>query len=308
MNCIKLEKARSVYEKGGNVTEFLRSEFGESDNTREIIEIAYDLQAGSYINHVTNDPQKARLYANELSSFITPYLTGCSNLLDVGTGELTTLSLMLREIDNPPNEIWAFDISWSRLAKGKVFWNNTVKNPGINLHPFVADIKKIPLATKSIDVVTSSHALEPNGRNLACLLLELFRVCKKKLVLFEPSYELNSNEGKERMNRLGYIRGIEESVDLLGGKVQDIQLIKNTNNPLNPTACYVIEPPSADINRYHGNATITNAKFTVPGTNYQLTPRKNFLVSAGTGLVFPILENIPILKEEASIIATSLFD
>ena len=46
-------------------------------------------------------------------------------------------------------------------------------------------------------------------RTLEALLRELFRVTKKKLVLFEPSYELNSEEGKVRMDRLGYIKDIE---------------------------------------------------------------------------------------------------
>jgi len=32
-----------------------------------------------------------------------------------------------------------------------------------NLIPFVGDISEIPLLDKSINITTSSHALEPNG-------------------------------------------------------------------------------------------------------------------------------------------------
>ena len=79
----------------------------------------------------------------------------------------------------------------------KFFKDNTKHKTNL-LYPFVADIKSIPLASNSIDVITSCHALEPNGKSLNLLLKELFRVAKNKLILFEPSYELNSKEGKRR--------------------------------------------------------------------------------------------------------------
>ena len=58
MNSLILQKAKQAYSEGKNVTEFLRSEFQESQNTSEIIEIAYDLQAGSYIEWVNLNRKK----------------------------------------------------------------------------------------------------------------------------------------------------------------------------------------------------------------------------------------------------------
>lgn len=236
MNYLDLAKARKIYAEGRNVTEFLRKEFKENGNTSEIIEIAYDLQAGSYIEYVNLNRVNAELYANELAELIEPHLSEQSSVLDVGAGELTTLSLMLNRINVPISHVYAFDISWSRLYKGRHFFEKNCNSQSITLFPFVADIKRIPLCSKSVDVVTSSHALEPNGKNLANLLTEIFRVAKNKCVLFEPSYEFNSDEGRRRMDRLGYIKNIEGVVNSLGGKVLDINLLKNIINPLNPTA------------------------------------------------------------------------
>lgn len=304
MNCFDLNKARTIYAQGGNVTQFLRSETGSEVNTSEIIEIAYDLQAGSYVKFLSENPNKLNAYTNELASLISPYLPSGKSLLDVGTGELTTLSLMLSHMDTAPKEVYAFDISWSRLHHGMRFWNETVNRGTINLRPFVADIKEIPLATNSIDVVTSNHALEPNGGNLPLLLKELFRVCREHLVLFEPSYELNTEKVKARMDHLGYIKNIEGVVEELGGVVREVIPINNVINPLNPNACYVIEPPNKSFEcSFHSR---NDDVFAVPGSDFSLSEKEGFLVSTEVGLVFPILKGIPILKTNSGILATSL--
>ena len=45
MKFIDVLEAKSIYKKGENVTQYLRTKFGSEDNTSQIIEIAYDLQA-----------------------------------------------------------------------------------------------------------------------------------------------------------------------------------------------------------------------------------------------------------------------
>jgi len=302
MNYLDLQKIKKMYAKGKNITEFLRKEFKEKDNTIKIIEITYDLQSGSYIEHTNLNRQREELYANELAGLLEPHLSQGSSLLDVGTGELTTLSLLLNQINIPLSEVFAFDTSWSRLYEGIRFYDKNCTNNKLKLRPFVANIHNIPLPSKSVDVTTSSHALEPNGNNLNNLLNELFRVTKRKCVCFEPSYELNSNKGRSRMDKLGYIKNIEGIARKLGGHVLDVKLIKNTGNPLNPTACFVIEPPK--------NCNFSKQKkitFTVPGTDMPLVKDDNFFTSSDTGLVFPVLKNIPILKSELGILATTLF-
>jgi len=304
MNCSDIIKAKAIYSQGGNITEFLRGEIGSAVNTSDIIEIAYDLQAGSYIEHVKANLEFNTGYANELASLITPFLASDKSLLDVGAGELTILSLLLSNKEINPRLVYALDLSWSRLHAGVSFWAETVQTQNTELVPFSADIKEIPIASNAIDVVMSNHALEPNGDNLFELLEELFRVCKEQLVLFEPSYELNCSEGKARMDKLGYIKDIEGVVKQLGGTLHDVVPMQNIHNRLNPTACYIIQPPTET----HKNSISAREghSFAVPGTDFTLTEREGFLVSPDTGLAFPILKGIPILKANAGILATSL--
>lgn len=305
MNCFDIDSAKAVFSKGGNVTEYLRSKTDSRANSSDIIEIAYDLQAGSYIEGVKQNGKQITAYTGELSSILSSYVSSNMSLLDVGTGELTTLSFLMKHGALRPADIYAFDISWSRLYRGLSFWNETVDQRNFNLYPFVADIKDIPLRSKSIDVITSSHALEPNGGSLLSLLKELFRICRGHLILFEPSYELNTNAGKARMDRLGYIKDIEGTVAALGGILKDMIPIKNVANLLNPTACFIIQPPSVKDGDQSGFKS--KSIFSVPGSDFPLEVHEGFMVSAETGLAFPILKGIPVLKANSAILATSLF-
>jgi SAM-dependent methyltransferase len=239
MDYEKLKRAKQVYESGGNVIEFLRKENSGENDISKIIEISYELQAGDHIEYVKRNIEKETDYAEEMANLLEAHLGERRSLVDVGSGELTTISIILQKLSQSVKTAYAFDISWSRLFKGLGFAKSTLGAKASTIVPFVADMRSIPLPTSSVDVVTSAHALEPNGSNLDQILLELFRVCKETLVLFEPSYELNSEEGKARMDKLGYIRDIEGQAQALGGAVLDIVPLRNIANPLNPTACYV---------------------------------------------------------------------
>ena len=302
MNYLDLKKAKKIFSEGKNVTKFLRNEFNESENTSEIIEIAYDLQAGSYIEATNLNRSKAEDTAAELAELMEPHLSNQSSILDIGCGELTTLSLIMNKLNSNIKNVFAFDISLSRLLKGQDFYNQNYNADNLSLNIFVADIKQIPLHSKSIDIVTSSHALEPNGNNLQMLLKEIFRVAKSKCILFEPYYEMNSDEGKLRMEKLGYVKNIAGVVENLGGKILDIKLVKNISNSLNPTGCFVIEPPKTEK-----EIKSTEPKYSVPGTDFILDEGEHFFLSPDTGLIFPVYKNIPILKSGYGILGTSLF-
>ena len=306
--------ARKAYAEGKNVTEVLRQQRGVSFNTPEIIEAAYDLQAGTYIDFVRKNVGQATFYASELASILDKHIAGDKSLLDVGTGELTTLSLVVQRLAIKPRRVFAFDVSWSRVYKGLEYAKEEMRAEFERLTPFVADIGEIPLKDKSVDITTSSHALEPNGDKLEALLSELFRVTREKLVLFEPSYELNSEEGKRRMERLGYIREIEGTVTKLGGKLLERIPIKNVNNPLNPTACYVVSPPPLPQQQQRQphpsqlqkdeKSDSASAIFSVPGTGLLLTERDGFFTSEATGQCYPVLKGIPILRSNTAILAS----
>jgi SAM-dependent methyltransferase len=299
---LDLLAARAAYAAGENVTETLRRQAGLAGNTPAIIEAAYDLQAGSYIAAVAAGRERAGAYAAELAALLSRHVGPATTLLDIGTGELTTLSLVARALPALPARLFAFDISWSRLAAGRRFAAAEMGPAFARLTPFVAEIGAIPLPAKSVSVTTSSHALEPNGAALPGLLAELFRVTREALVLFEPSWEHAGEEGRRRMERLGYIRDLPGAARALGGTVAETVPLRNIANTLNPTVCHVILPPP------QGAAGVAGEGFSVPGTDLALVPAEGGHWSAETGLWFPTLRGLPVLRPSAGVLASTLGD
>ena len=304
LNHLDLVRARNAYDNGVNIIDALKSESGSSINTSSIIEIAYDLQAGSYIEHAKNNHEQHSAYTGELAKILSNHIRNGDSLLDIGTGEMTTLTGVLNSLNNIPKYIYAFDISWSRIFKGRQYLSEFLKEKKIRVKSFVADIRQIPLLDNSISITTSSHALEPNGGSLDDLLKELFRVTKDKLVLFEPCYELNSKEGQDRMDKLGYIKEIDRIVIENGGIIEERFLLSNINNPLNPTACYIITPPEKSIQKTKKQPH--QSLFSVPGTDLPLIKQNNFYINNETGLCFPVIKDIAILKCDQAILANAL--
>lgn len=300
-----LLEARRRYANGENISEFLRDTLNVNQNTSEIAEVAYDLQAGVYTDNYYQNPAPIDRYTAELAHILDRYIQPQSTLLDVGCGELTTISLVLKQLQHRPERLFAFDISWSRVFKGLLFAEKTLQAPDYSrIVPFVSDIAQIPLPDKSIDVVTSSYALYASRGRLQALLLELFRITQDKLVLFEPCYEVASDENKQRMDKLLYIKDVERDIEALGGRLLDRVLIQNNTNPRTPTACYVIAPPPAQMISRPKNGAL--AGFTIPGTNYPLIQTDGFYVSAETGYCFPILKSIPMLRAHLAILASAM--
>ncbi len=300
---LDLRAIREQFDLGANVTDLLKSQLGLPYNSPEIIEIAYDLQAGEYIDHALRNEAQIKAYVSEMANILSKEITCQDHVLDVGTGEMTTLSYLLRDVLNMPARVSALDISWSRLSKGRHFANEVLSDRSVSINGFVAEMAAIPFADASVDVIVSSHALEPNGSRLASLLSELMRVTRRALILFEPSYEDASEEGKSRMRKLGYISGLEQEVTNLGGRVLKKIPIVNVSNPLNPTYCFVIKPNQMVTSKVSGAGEL---KFTFPGTNEILVPKHGGLFSRNSGLHFSVLDGIPILKTNSAILASAI--
>ena len=295
-----LSLARTMYSRGENVITYLSDQFGDILTETQIIEISYDLQAGSYIDDFCANPELMDSITNERALMLNEHLIDGGTLLDAGAGELTKILPTLMKCDPTPRELYAFDLSWSRLSNGINFFEDFGTNENMSIVPFVATMASIPLPSKSIDVTTTSHALEPNGSQLKTLLVELIRVTRNKLVLFEPYYEGNSKEGRKRMDSLGYIKDIEFTINELGVDLVDIQPMKNCRNPLNPTTCFV-------INLAPYSLSVPDANYSFPGTDKILEPYKNFLISPDFGVAFPLLNGVPMLRKESAIVANALF-
>ena len=87
---------QALYWEGKNISQLLREEQGLQRNTRETIEVAYDLQTGSYIAAMENAEVAAwnRNYTSEIANTILSLCEPVS-ILEAGVGEGTTLSGVL---------------------------------------------------------------------------------------------------------------------------------------------------------------------------------------------------------------------
>jgi uncharacterized protein YbaR (Trm112 family) len=293
--------ARNAYKSGENVTIALKKYLQQDHNTPEIIALSYDLQTGTY---TTDALENEVFYINrsqELASFVSPYLGDKESVLDLGSGEITVFSRLLADLKSKNIiKAYAADISWSRLNFGLEVTKKIVPK-NINLTAFVSEIGKIPLPSKSIDVTFTDHSLEPNGGRLEEIIKEIFRCTNGLCIFTEPSNELASAEGIERMKKLGYIFDLEKTIKKLGGYIIDQKDLSNNYNTLNPARILVVRPPLLEpIN----SSNTSESFYTFPGTDYKMQLIGGCLVCDEMGVVFPIIKNIPILMEDKLIFAS----
>lgn len=228
---------KELYKQGQNISAFLRKEMSVEHNTREIIEISYDLQTGSYIDAMKDEKMSKhqKEYTREIAATILS-LHEPKSILEAGIGEATTLSGVLQ---NTQSEIraYGFDLSWSRVAYARKWLNSKGFNKTLLCS---GDLFNIPFLDNSVDVVYTSHSIEPNGGNEEPILRELYRVAGKFLILLEPGYELASDEARQRMDSHRYCKNLKGISDSLGYDVLEHKLFPHTSNPLNPTALTII--------------------------------------------------------------------
>lgn len=284
---------QTLYKQGKNITQLLREEHGVEHNTDEIIEIAYDLQTGSYIAAMENAEMEKHKqeYTAEIAKTILS-LCEPASVLEAGVGEATTLSGVLKNLGSNVSG-YGFDLSWSRVAYAKRW----LRENGVDDVTLCAgNLFHIPFADNSIDVVYTSHSIEPNGGNEKPMLQELFRVARKFLVLLEPGYELASEEARKRMELHGYCKNLQGFSEDLGYKVLSHKLFPFTANPLNPTAITIIEK---QVDSEPPSHVLACPKFKTP-----LEELGGMLFSPEALVVYPIIGGIPCLRIENGVFAS----
>tara|TARA_B110000259_G_C14028729_1_gene405776 strand:+ start:3242 stop:4144 length:903 start_codon:yes stop_codon:yes gene_type:complete len=283
----------SLYRKGVNISQLLRAEKNFQNNTSEMIEVSYDLQSGSYTAGVENK-ENAKINRNYTKGVVDAILQLCKpeSILEAGVGEATTLSDVAANIGTDVHS-FGFDLSWSRVAYAKRYLE---KNNVSNVTLCTGDMFNIPFANNSIDVVYTSHSIEPNGGHEESLLKELFRVSKKFLVLLEPAYELSSEVVRQRMDSHGYCKNLKGIAESLGYDVINHNLFSAQTTTTNPTAITVIRKESIID-------TIINP-FVCPKFKTPLEEIDGMLFSPEAMAVYPIVSGIPCLKIENGILAS----
>jgi uncharacterized protein YbaR (Trm112 family) len=284
---------KASYDNGENISQLLKSDKQSNRSPQEIIEISYDMQTGSYIEAMSD--KETAIHKHEYSTEIAEIIKSlCSakTIMEAGVGEATTLGGVINAL-NYETVAYGFDLSWSRVAYAKQWLNKLNIN---NANICVGDLFNIPFQDNSIDVVYTSHSIEPNGGSEEVVLKELYRVTRDYLVLLEPSYELSNNQVRERMDTHGYCKNLEVIAKNLGYQIIRHELFPHVMNPLNPTAITIIAKKS--------NADNPTMKFACPKYKTPLIEENECLYSPEAMSAYPIIKGIPCLKIENSIFAS----
>jgi SAM-dependent methyltransferase len=289
---------REVYETGKNVMEFAKNFFNQNSNQVDATLIAYDLQTGTYTKEARNNPEENIKWCTQLANIILPYLPNQGSVLEVGSGEATTLSGIISILKNTIGNTYGFDLSLSRTIEGNEWLS--LNNNKSNL--FVGDLFNIPLEDNSIDVVYSSHSLEPNGGREEEAIKECLRVSRNALVLVEPAYEFASEIAQSRMMMHGYVRGLKEAAEKLGAVVVENRLLGYFNNPLNPSGVLVLKKNVKTIKK----STENIVKWRCPLTRVELLQLDDVFYAKEVGIAYPIVRGIPLLRDEHAIIFSKL--
>ena len=109
-----LRGMRAAYARGENVMGYARRESKTDSNFLAATLVAYDLQTGSYVDHVSANQESNDRWCAQLAEILRSFVDERSSLLEVGCGEATTLAGVLEHLPAGPSRALGFDISWSR--------------------------------------------------------------------------------------------------------------------------------------------------------------------------------------------------
>jgi ubiquinone/menaquinone biosynthesis C-methylase UbiE len=287
---------RALFERGENIVEWVASVEGNRNNSDTAILYAYDAQAGSYVAQLKSDKARSRFqeaFCRRLAGVLDALAP--ASLLDAGVGEATSLAPVLRHMNVDPAHVLGFDLSLSRLLFARQHLTEHQKD---HVVLFSAALDRIPLASSSVDVVLTMHAVEPNHGREDEILSELVRVAGRYLVMIEPSYEHASADGRARMERLGYVRDLPGVLRRLGHVVAKVEPWPLNANPLNPAALVVVEKSAKVSDRA--------PQFVSPISGRNLSQRSDCWFCPDDGHAFPLIAQIPCLTVGNAVLASKL--
>lgn len=299
---IDLKVLQDIYDHNGNLMEYLRRQNNTESNTAEYIMLSYDFQTGTSTESYYRDPGARQRFLRRLSDIVAKKdISG--SILDAGTGEATSLIGLLQNLNHHErprfDEIYGFDISWSRVKTAQEF-SRRQGYPSIQF--FTGDLFHIPLADNYCDLVFTVAAIQTNGGKEKEILQELYRVCKGYLIFVESCYELAGEEARQRMKKHGYMTKLWESARELGYHMETCELYGTNVNELDPMGLTIIRKDPADSGlSVHRPA---QSPYVCPISRQ---PLKNFgdsFYCPDSMLAYPIIQGIPCLLPGNAVVAT----
>jgi ubiquinone/menaquinone biosynthesis C-methylase UbiE/uncharacterized protein YbaR (Trm112 family) len=291
-----LKKIKQKYNEGVNLIEYLKDKEGDRKSKTETIMVSYDIQSGSYTQGDIKRPEVRDNYTTALAKVINK-LSSYNSIVEAGVGEATTLAKVLPKLHQRDYRAYGFDISWSRIKYAK---ENCLKKSLDQTTLFTGDLFNIPLLDNSVDLVYTLHSLEPNGGREKEALAELYRITGKYLILLEPAYEWADEEGKARMDKLGYVKNLIGVSKELGYKVIEYRPFDYSVNPLNPTGIIMIEKEKVSDK--------VEFPLACPISKKPLSKFEDCFYCEQSLLAYPIIADIPCLLPQNAIVATHFLD
>jgi len=301
-----MDNLKDLYNKNINLMNYLRNIHNVEENEADFILKSYDLQAGSYVeafnsnetitnSYIDNVKQPTTLkniidcMTTELARNINE-LGEFSSILDAGIGEATFLVPLADRLNNKNIDFYGFDISASRINVANKFSEDN----NLHINTFVGDMNYIPLPDKSIDIVYTAHAIEPNTNNEKNIIKELFRITNKYLICIEPSYNLGNQETKKNIDKHKYIKNLKREAENLDGEIIKYELF--------PCGTYNNQSEIIIIKKEAQKSITDDTNYVCPVCREELKLHKNNFYCKNCLCVYPILDNIPILLPGSRII------
>jgi ubiquinone/menaquinone biosynthesis C-methylase UbiE len=289
----EINNIKKLYHNKKNIMEFFRKKNKSLVNSSDAILYSYDLQSGTYYANRNLDSSRDRKRnADLIHNYISKY--SAKSILEAGCGEGNTLVPVVNHSNKSKFNFYGFDISLSRLLYAQKYLNKIKKS---NIKLFTSEMEHIPLPDNSIDLVFTSHALEPNHGKEKILLEELFRITRKCLVLIEPTYELGSKLTQKHIKKHGYVRNLPNIIKKLGHNVVEYKYLKQVSK-YNEDALIVAEKSNQKFKNKHTSTYVS------PISLRPLIQKKNYLYCKDDGFVFPIIDGIPCLLKSNGIICS----
>jgi len=292
-----------VFKRGDNVMEAAADAIGTGVNRPDVIDFAYDLQAGSYTALAVANPQLLEERAALRANLILPLLGDISSpptILDAGSGESTMLVALAKHLAQLDPRFYGIDLSFSRVRVGRQWAENhlpLLQEPRLA----VADMASIPLATNAVDLVYTNSALEPNSGREGELISELVRVSRDWIVLFEPLYELADPVMRAWMDRHKFVRNLISTTSKYATVVHYGLL---DEGHLYPRPRGFIVARKADNGSTRPRHPVP--AWTDPVSQGPLVEVAGGLFSSDLGVAYPVLDQVPILKRQFGIFAQAL--
>ena len=314
-----LNKRRMVRFIGRVLSWFIKTRFIsfflKNQRVEEKVLVKYDRMAGEYVsvyNKLQSENKKILAVYDHVIQFVSgkefidkriqfiidnimrPLGLKNLSLLDVGAGELTTLTQIAKGLKELKS-ISALELSWSRIAVGRQFAQSQGLKPE---QLVVGTATHLPFADNSFDIVFTSHCLEQANLDKWQILCELYRVARLYVVMLEPSWELGDKYQKRRIDAKGYLRGLDVAISKMGYNLIRHELLPYSNNPDNRTAVYVIKKDS------NTNKTTGLQVLACPCCKTATIKHSDFEFCMPCGRVYPIVSGIPCMHPANGVLAS----